>query len=199
MAHKGSGRSGPYGSYKTETRDQILEAAITEFARAGYCGTTTKEIAKLSDIEERTLFNHFKSKDALFDAAVKYAIGAVQPRAAELEDIIVRSPSDKGFRLAVLRFCEIMDGDFVRLYAFTVLERRGPLALSFGSCIDAFGREFERLLPRPTVQILIDYCLQARIFRHASGRAKHRAAVDSFVQILLTGVGKPVVKAHRTR
>lgn len=199
MAHKGKGRSGPYGSYKTDTRAKILAAAIAEFARAGYCGTRTKDVAEIAKITESTLFGYFKSKDDLFDAAVKSAIAAVEPRAFELEDIIVRSPSDKGFRLAVLKFCEIMDGDFVRLYAFTVLEGRGPIWIAFGNCIDAFGREFERLIPRPAVQVLIDYCLQARIFGNHSSKKAYRAAVDSFVQILLTGIGKPVPKAHRTR
>lgn len=177
---------------------QILTAAIAEFARAGYCGTTTKEIAKIAEVEERSLFRIFKSKENLFDAAVKAAIANVQPRAAEIESILERDPSGKGIRSAVRRLCEILDAEFVRLYAFTVLERHIS-ALSFGSCIDDFSLAFGLVLPRPAVEKLLDYCLQARIFRHPSSRAKHLAAVDSFVEMLLKAVGKPVGKAHQTR
>jgi len=200
MAHKGKGRSGPYGSYKTDTREKILEAAIAEFARAGYCGTRTKDIAAIAEIMESTLFGYFKSKDELFDAAVRAAIAAVKPRAAEIEYILDLDKSEKGIRLAALEFCNMMTVEFVRLYAFTILEHPGPLRLSLDGCVDAFSQQFERVFPRSAVQHLVDYCFGARIFRNQSSSKKaYRAAVDSFVQILLSGVGKPVPKARQTR
>ena len=183
----------------SQTDKKILATAITEFARLGYHEARTKEIAKSADVTEQTLFRYFKTKDVLFEAAVKSKIASIQPRAGELEFILARDPSDKGFRLAVLRFCEIVDVDFVRLYAFTVLEGRGPLWIGFRNCIDAFGLEFERLLPRPVVRGLIDYCIQARVFGHPTSKKAYRAAVDSFVEMLLKSVEKPIPKTRRTR
>jgi AcrR family transcriptional regulator len=52
---------------KTElsTRDKILKAAQKLFARNGYDGTTTKELAEKSGIAEGTLFRHFPNKKAI--------------------------------------------------------------------------------------------------------------------------------------
>jgi AcrR family transcriptional regulator len=52
---------------KTEpsTRDKILKAAQKLFARHGYDGTTTKELAEKAGIAEGTLFRHFANKKAI--------------------------------------------------------------------------------------------------------------------------------------
>ena len=46
--------------------DKILQAAGKLFARQGYHGTTTREIARLADVSENTLFRHFDNKEELF-------------------------------------------------------------------------------------------------------------------------------------
>ena len=55
------------GRQKTElnTRDKILQAAQKLFARNGYDGTTTKELAEKAGIAEGTLFRHFTNKKAI--------------------------------------------------------------------------------------------------------------------------------------
>jgi AcrR family transcriptional regulator len=55
------------GRQKTElnTRDKILQAAQKLFARHGYDGTTTKELAEKAGIAEGTLFRHFTNKKAI--------------------------------------------------------------------------------------------------------------------------------------
>jgi AcrR family transcriptional regulator len=52
---------------KTElnTRDKILQTAQKLFARHGYDGTTTKELAEKAGIAEGTLFRHFTNKKAI--------------------------------------------------------------------------------------------------------------------------------------
>jgi AcrR family transcriptional regulator len=52
---------------KTElsTRDKILKTAQKLFARNGYDGTTTKELAEKAGIAEGTLFRHFTNKKAI--------------------------------------------------------------------------------------------------------------------------------------
>jgi AcrR family transcriptional regulator len=52
---------------KTElnTHDKILQAARKLFARHGYDGTTTKELAEKAGIAEGTLFRHFANKKAI--------------------------------------------------------------------------------------------------------------------------------------
>ncbi len=52
---------------KTElnTHEKILKAAQKLFARHGYDGTTTKELAETAGIAEGTLFRHFANKKAI--------------------------------------------------------------------------------------------------------------------------------------
>lgn len=49
-----------------KTRQKLLSAALELFVVNGYELTTTKEIAKLADVAEVTLFRHFTSKSNLF-------------------------------------------------------------------------------------------------------------------------------------
>lgn len=44
------------------TRDRILKAALRLFARKGYDGTTTRDLATAAKVAEGTLFRHFANK-----------------------------------------------------------------------------------------------------------------------------------------
>lgn len=57
------------------TEDLILESSLTIFSNKGYNQTTTLEISKNAGVSEMTLFRHFKTKNNLFYASVKRAIG----------------------------------------------------------------------------------------------------------------------------
>ena len=48
-----------------DTRTKILQAALKLFARQGYDGTTTKDLAKLAGVAEGTVFRHFEHKKAI--------------------------------------------------------------------------------------------------------------------------------------
>ncbi len=55
-----------------DVRDALLKAAIKVFAETGSRGATTRRIAQEADVNEVTLFRHFKSKDELIDTALEY-------------------------------------------------------------------------------------------------------------------------------
>jgi AcrR family transcriptional regulator len=75
---------------KTEisTRDKILKAAQKLFARNGYDGTTTKELAEKSGIAEGTLFRHFPNKKAiLVEVATQGWVDLLTDLLTELSEI----------------------------------------------------------------------------------------------------------------
>lgn len=55
-----------------DTRDRLLKAAIEVFSTQGFVGATTREIARVADVSEVTLFRHFQSKDQLLKAVAEH-------------------------------------------------------------------------------------------------------------------------------
>lgn len=53
------------------TKDRITEEALTLFAEKGYKGTSVKNIADAVGIKDASLYNHFKSKQEIFDSIVE--------------------------------------------------------------------------------------------------------------------------------
>lgn len=52
------------------TKERITEEALTLFAEKGYKGTSVKNIADAVGIKDASLYNHFKSKQEIFDSIV---------------------------------------------------------------------------------------------------------------------------------
>lgn len=50
----------------TERQRRILETSLELFAKRGYNGVSTSEIAAKADVAEATIFKHFKTKKGLF-------------------------------------------------------------------------------------------------------------------------------------
>jgi AcrR family transcriptional regulator len=61
----------PVTSRSTERTNNIVKAAAQLFALQGYHRTSTREIARLADVSENTLFRHFSHKEDLFWSAIQ--------------------------------------------------------------------------------------------------------------------------------
>jgi len=59
---------------------RILEAAVRLFSRHGYHGASTREIAKLADVHETSMFRYFPRKEDLFCAALEFRLQRVRMR-----------------------------------------------------------------------------------------------------------------------
>jgi len=53
-----------------QRKQQLIGVAVQVFARGGYSGTTTAEIARAAGVTEPILYRHFKNKAELFVAIV---------------------------------------------------------------------------------------------------------------------------------
>src|SRR5271169_1904803 len=56
---------------KSATEQRIVEAAAQLFSRRGFSGTSTREIARLADVNETSLFRYFATKQDIFWAALQ--------------------------------------------------------------------------------------------------------------------------------
>jgi TetR/AcrR family transcriptional regulator of autoinduction and epiphytic fitness len=59
-------------------RDAILAAALSEFDARGFQATSMDRIAHSAQVSKRTVYNHFTTKDALFDAIAHELSGRVE-------------------------------------------------------------------------------------------------------------------------
>lgn len=63
---------------RSERRAVILSAARQEFARAGYRGASTANIARAAECSEPMLYKHFAGKQALFAATLEDVSDAIE-------------------------------------------------------------------------------------------------------------------------
>jgi TetR/AcrR family transcriptional regulator of autoinduction and epiphytic fitness len=55
----------------SEKRNSIVDAAIQAFQEEGYDNTSMDRIAEVAEASKRTVYNHFASKEALFEAVIE--------------------------------------------------------------------------------------------------------------------------------
>jgi TetR/AcrR family transcriptional regulator len=60
-----------------DRRRQLIESALDLFARNGFKGTTTKEIARAAGVTEAMIFRHFPSKQALYMAVLDFKVQSI--------------------------------------------------------------------------------------------------------------------------
>src|SRR5690348_10490732 len=69
---------------REETRRRLLEAAVALFARNGFDGTGTADIARNTGVSHGTLFTYFPTKEDLFRTAVLTPLSATIPLIEQL-------------------------------------------------------------------------------------------------------------------
>jgi AcrR family transcriptional regulator len=90
-------------------RGRIVEAALPLFARKGFAGTTTKEIAEAAEVSEALLFKHFPTKAALYGAIQDFGC---RIKEEALERLRLLEPSTSALVLmAYLMVHHIVRGD----------------------------------------------------------------------------------------
>ncbi|GAA1890848.1 TetR/AcrR family transcriptional regulator [Asanoa iriomotensis] len=61
-----------------ERSEQLVEAAIAAFAKGGYAGTATDDIARLAGVSQPYVIRLFGSKQALFITVIEHVSGRIQ-------------------------------------------------------------------------------------------------------------------------
>jgi AcrR family transcriptional regulator len=137
-----------------ERRKAIVTAALPLFARKGFAGTTTKELAEAAGISEALLFRHFPSKKQLYGEILRLGcegdpalerLATLEPSTATLVHMthfmvryfllgagVDRAELDTRLRLLLHSFLE--DGEYAGELFEKIFERVHPL---FAASIEA--------------------------------------------------------------
>ena len=86
----------PRRDVSTERRAQILEAALRVFARKGFAGARTDDIAQEAGVSKGLLYWYFKSKDAIIRALLGVLF---EPDLKVLERLVAQRERPAGERL----------------------------------------------------------------------------------------------------
>lgn len=86
------------------TKEKITKEALTLFSKQGYKGTSVKNIADAVGIKDASLYNHFRSKQEIFDSIVELISGHISELSEKLG-----MPQDDGQYAAASIFYEKMD------------------------------------------------------------------------------------------
>ncbi len=70
---------------KQATRDRILRAGIEVFTTLGLEAASVRDIVKASGLAQGSFYNHFTSKEAVFDAVVEPLLVEIRARVAKAQ------------------------------------------------------------------------------------------------------------------
>lgn len=138
-------------------RRAIVEAAMPLFARKGFAGATTKEIARAAGVSEALVFQHFPSKAALYQEILRQGclgdpalegLSALPPSTATLVRMVefmidhfvlgaLGDPEDRDTRHRLVVNSYLGDGEYASLLHGWVSERIYPL---FAASLEAARR-----------------------------------------------------------
>jgi AcrR family transcriptional regulator len=117
--------SRPVPKLGSDTRQQILQAALRRFAHSGYAGASVQHIVDEAKVTKPMLYYHFGSKEGLYSALIEWAADERLRRS--------REAADRGTTLA---------GKFVEILAATfefVRQHRELTRMSLGTAFAAKG------------------------------------------------------------
>jgi len=127
-----------------ERRDQILATAVNLFARNGFRGTTTKEIARAAGVSEAMVFRHFATKEALYvaildDKGCREGVGRFPWENNDLLKTAIEEKNDFEvfYQIAVSALEKHQSSEpFMRLLFYSALEEHELAARFFGDFVD---------------------------------------------------------------
>lgn len=203
-----------------DRKRQLLRIAIESFARKGFSGTKTKDIAAAAGVSEAILFRHFATKEDLYHAIldVKEARDGPQQRLRELEALAARRDDAALFRNLAMQVITSFRDDpaFHRLLLYSALDGhllanlfRQRFGLPTGDFLKRYialrqkEGAFRKCDPRVAVTFFFGGVVQYSMSRHLFG-AKDLSLPDEtvaseLVDLVLGGLvkGKSGVSARR--
>ena len=195
-----------------EARSQaIVRSALGLFAREGFDGTTTRQLARAAGVSEALLFKHFPNKEALYRAILESKIREAE-NALPLDETLDRLKDEEFFLKIATHIMRRVDADdaFCRLMIRSALDGH-DLALQFhqaraGRLLTLIARRLKERYRRLGIRDGVDPALAARLFngmilssmmqrRFFNDEVIMRTPIDplarALVRVFLRGTGAP--------
>ena len=187
-------------------RQDILKAAMELFAKNGFRGTTTRDLAAQAEVNEAIIFRYFTNKTELYRAILEEKVHQGDDHHKEVEELAKTSDIQTFLEFIGHRFLEWheQDSTFMRLLLFSALEGheladmflsamaiRDPMVTYIQRQMDAGTfRQMEPILAsRAFVGMFVCHIQMQEIFGQKKTREFDRSeVVRTFVSIYLAGM-----------
>jgi AcrR family transcriptional regulator len=151
-----------------ERRQEIIRAAMEVFARNGFGGSTTREIAENAGISEAMIYSHFRNKQDLYTAIIDEKLQESEPLYYPL-DAMRNKDDPRVFMTIVSNYLRRHSEDttFLRLLLFSALEGHelasmfvaGPVRKYFEFLADYIGERIDDGALKPINPEITSRCL----------------------------------------
>jgi len=199
-------KSGMHKSSGRERQASIITAAASLFAKNGFNGTTTREIAKTAGISEALLFRYFPTKRALY-AAIIAQKSQLSQLMASIEEAADKRDDVQVFTLiASFRIHRGSDPSLLRLLLFSALEGHELSDMFFRNRHRVFYEflagyiarrtregKFRKVDPLLAAQSFVGMIVYHRLLHDIFGVPAHcspEEAVAGYVDVFLEGLRK---------
>jgi AcrR family transcriptional regulator len=143
---------------KEEKKAKILEAAIRVFAKKGMSKTTISDIAAEADIGKGTVYEYFKSKDAVFSASFLYFMDKVETIISK-RLYRIHDPLEK-LSGVFTAWADILDSEYVEyMEILLVFWAEGIRNKDEFATVDLMNYYLEY---RKTIEALLDECVSSK-------------------------------------
>ena len=191
----------------TQRRTQILESAVGCFARAGFRGTTTRDLARCCGVNEAILFRHFPTKEHLYRAILDErlnrpvedlypaypAVGGDALFFSEIARGVVKRMEEDPLFLRVLLYSALEDHRLARDFT----ERRVRRSVDY---LVRFIRKRQRqkiyrpmhpeIAARAFLGMAVHHALMTRLFLVPPRGVAREQAIAIWVSLFLSGISK---------
>jgi AcrR family transcriptional regulator len=190
-----------------ERRQEIIRAAMEVFARNGFGGSTTREIAENAGISEAMIYSHFRNKEDLYTAIIDEKLQESEPLYYPL-DAMRNKDDPRVFTTIVSNYLRVHseETNFLRLLLFSALEGHelagmfvaGPVRKFFEFLADYIRERIDEGVFKPVNPEITSRCLLGMahyfvLFREILGDETlnpidHTEAIETIVNIFCQGI-----------
>ena len=188
-------------------REQIIEAAHDLFIRQGYHGTSMRQIASQAEIALGGLYNHFSSKEAVFEAVFerfhpyREVIPALLEAQGDTIEVLMRNAADimidaisRRPNFLNLMFIEIVE--FNSVHVHDLFLRIYPLAIQIARRFQQAASDRMRPIPSPMLirsflGLFFSFFVTEVLFSPKAPPEFSENGMETILDIYLHGLLKP--------
>lgn len=186
------------------TRQEILQAAFKLFTSQGYHGTSMRQIARQAGIALGGIYNHFKSKEEIFEAVTLMAhpihsiLPALEHSQGETVDDVVRQSASQMFETLAEQ------QEFLNLMFIETVEFKGqhlprmfsemfPRALRFSTRLQKKRGRLRPEIPLPVMVVtftglVFTFYIFQRVFGRQTQMGSPQEMLQQVIDIYLYGI-----------